>query len=181
MDIVMTGFAGLAESAALAQRRAEELKKRLPERFFRAFARFLAERKEPEIPPEAKCLTPIGQGGVWEALWRLADSAENELGLKPAGLAVRQSAVPVRQEIIEICELLELDPYRIPSGGWLFVMENGRDGAGTVIGRLLHTKARTVEGMAGLRYLEKPGREEASRRQAGEEEADSPQEESEDA
>ena len=152
MNIFMKGYAGLAESGRLAGL----CRPRLPERILKPLEEMAAS---PVPMPEGEaihCLTPIGEGGVWAALWRLADQAEEEGLYHPCGLQVLQSAIPIRQETIEICELLEQDPYRIPSGGWLFVTQKSREWEGTVIGQLVRSHARTVEGLGGTRYLEKP-------------------------
>ena len=37
------------------------------------------------------------------------------------GLSINLKAIPVRQETIEICEQLELNPYRLLSGGSLLM------------------------------------------------------------
>ena len=152
MNIFMKGYAGLSESGRLAG----QCRPRLPERILQP----LEEMAEVPVPAPAgegvHCLTPGGEGGVWAALWRLADLADEEGRCHPCGLQVLQSAIPIRQETIEICELLEQDPYRIPSGGWLFVAESDSRAEGTVIGHLVKGHARTVQGLEGTRYLDKP-------------------------
>ncbi len=152
MNILMKGYAGLSESGRLAGL----CRPRLPERILQPLEEIAAAPVPAPEGEDVHCLTPIEEGGVWAALWRLADMADEEALYHPCGLRVLQNAIPIRQETIEICELLEQDPYRIPSGGWLFVTENSFEADGTVIGQLQRGRARTVEGLAGTRYLEKP-------------------------
>ena len=89
------------------------------------------------------------RGGVFEALWNLAEQAQT-------GLQAELARIPIRQETIEVCERLDQNPYQLPSGGILYLAENGNGLPGTVIGRTHKAKARTIVGYEGVRYLDKP-------------------------
>ena len=176
----MTGYAGLSGSAGLAEKHARELAGKLPAWLIRMPAVQLAaqagsrredtgeecpvpgtgsgaaEEAEDAAFREAVCRVPVGEGGVLEALWHLADAARDALGWPYAGVDISLEAIPIRQETIEICEVLGADPYRIPSGGNLVVMEDGWRTSGRVIGHLTRSKKRILRGREGIRYLNRP-------------------------
>lgn len=152
MDIVMTGYAGDTGSAILARRFERRLGERLTQEFLQAVQYFY-----PQEPPGAGTfITPIGEGGVFAALWRLAEAAD-------LGMTVELPEIPICQETIEICELLDITPYQLLSGGFLYITENGRGLPGKVIGSTNTTKDRIVQGREGTRYLTKPQPDELER------------------
>ena len=109
--ICMTGSA--------ADRAVTELIEQQPLLAERFPARFLAHAKSPEpaAPPKfAEMPVSIGEGGLWAALWKLGEAAQT-------GLAVDAAAVFIRQESVEICEFLGLDPYALPSCGTVFLCD----------------------------------------------------------
>ena len=59
----------------------------------------------------------VSEGGVFAALWRLSL-------ITRCGLTVYLKRIPIRQEVIEICNCLELDPYKI-GGCELFLGDSG--------------------------------------------------------
>jgi len=140
MLIVMTGYAGDSGSRRLLEEQEEVLKGRLSVEFLAACRRILPEQGD----------TP----GVFESLWNLGEMLD-------CGLRIRFSAIPVRQESIEICELLEANPYELPFSGRIYAYE-GETGLlteGTVIGETCSAKARILEMKEGIRYLNRPDRE----------------------
>ena len=74
--------------------------------------------------------------------------------------------IPLKQETVEICEFLELNPYELLSGGCLLMAtDNGqaltdalaREGIpATVIGRTTAGKDRVIYNEEEKRYLDKP-------------------------
>lgn len=176
MDIVMTGTAGDLGTAYLARHFEAQLLKRLPA-FFVEKAKILPEKELPGtallmaergmaamLPLRGQkilqggilCSEPIGTGGIFGALWRLGEAAGT-------GLFVELSRIPVRQDTIEICEILDVTPYQLLSGGTLFLVENGNWTEGTVIGRTDGGKGRVVANAEGTRYLTKPQPDELER------------------
>lgn len=101
----------------------------------------------------------IEEGGIFGALWELAEGA----GL---GLEVQVKSIPVKQETIEICELYNKNPYQLPSAGCLLmVTEQGERlrrelwQAGipaAVIGRLTDGNERILLHEEEKRFLELP-------------------------
>ncbi|WP_434310252.1 hypothetical protein [Hominifimenecus sp. rT4P-3] len=153
MDIVMTGTAGDLGTAYLARYFENQLLKRLPASFVEK-AKRMPEKETLETA--VLCSEPIGTGGIFGALWRLGEAAGT-------GLYVELSRIPVRQDTIEICEILDVTPYQLLSSGTLFFVENGNWTEGTIIGRTDGNKGRVVAGAEGIRYLTKPQPDELER------------------
>lgn len=168
MDIVMSKWLGLKGTAQIAAKHTEALEKRLPPRFVAeaaGFGAFLSIEAEARIAMElgASSLHDVSGGGVFRALWELAEAAGT-------GLRVELKQIPVRQETIEVCEVFGLNPYELSGGGaLLMVSEDGQElaqklqAAGVyarVIGRLTdnHDRVLVSQGEDGeeLRYLDRP-------------------------
>lgn len=168
MDVVMSKWIGLQGTAKIAKEQKEELLKRLPARFVAEAATY---DKYMSIVPEARislregvaALHDVSGGGIFRALWELAERAE-------AGIRIDLKKIPVKQETIEICEIFGLNPYELLSGGaLLMVAEDGEvlveklaaEGiSAAVIGRLTDNNDRVIvtHGEEGdeLRYLDRP-------------------------
>ena len=173
MDIVMTGYAGLAESIRLAVSHREKLLETLPASYLDDWLSWEDGIAEPGNPEDGKnpdsvfcsalCCIPIGEGGLFRALWQLAEELEQVLNRPAIGLAVVLDDIPICQETIEICERLNQNPYQLPSGGWLLALPEGKylpgETAGKRIGSITEGKARRIFGKEGIRYLEKPRQE----------------------
>lgn len=101
----------------------------------------------------------IEEGGILAALWNLSGAYEQ-------GITFSLLDIPVRQEMIEICELLDLNPYRLWSGecmlmaadhGWDMVRRLQEHGIrAAVIGKVERGIARRMTGVNGTGYLERP-------------------------
>ena len=101
----------------------------------------------------------IAEGGILAALWNLSGAYEQ-------GITFSLLKIPVRQEIIEICELFDLNPYRLWSGecvlmasdhGWDMVDQLREQGIrAAVIGKVEKGIARKMTGVSGTGYLERP-------------------------
>ena len=101
----------------------------------------------------------VSEGGVFAALWRLS-------GAYMRGISVSLPAIPVHQELLEVCELFDLNPYRLASGECLLlVADNGGALAAAlkergipvaVIGRAEKGIARKIWNADRLSYLERP-------------------------
>ena len=146
--VCMTGSAADRAAAELYERQAALFAERFPARFLERIA-----KPEPAaLPAFAQEAVSIEEGGLWAALWKLGEAEKT-------GLTVDAAAIPIRQETVEICELLELDPYGLPSSGHVFfcepqdVLEADVPPAFTVIGRTVKTAARTVRIGERIRYL----------------------------
>ncbi len=164
MDIVMTNYTGTEGAIILAFEQEEKLLKRFTPSFVDQIQNLLKEIsaiREAKIAGMCgvKAMHTIGEGGVFGALWEVAEAAE-------LGLEVEVRKIPIRQETIEICEFFRINPYLIPSTGSLLMLtENGhelveelkRKGCcATVIGRTTKGKERLLFHGEERRYLEPP-------------------------
>ncbi len=105
----------------------------------------------------------MGEGGFLAALWKMAEASG-------VGLEVDLRSVPVRQETIEICEIFDMNPYKLLSGGSVllgiqggdaFVQELRREGImAAVIGQTNSGNDRLLYSGGNARYLERPADDE---------------------
>lgn len=168
MDVIMSKWIGLQGTAKIAKEQKEALLQRLPARFI---AEAAAYDKYMSIVPEARVawkegaaeMHDVSGGGIFRALWEVAERAET-------GIRIELKKIPVKQETIEVCEVFGLNPYELLSGGaLLMVAEDGdvlveklaREGIqAAVIGRLTDDNDRVIvtHGEDGdeLRYLDRP-------------------------
>ena len=102
-------------------------------------------------------MTDVTEGGIFGALWEMAESSG-------VGLEIDLKKLPIRQETVEICNLLDLNPYELISGGCLLIAaENGADLVrrleeenipATVVGRTTGGKDRIIRNGEEKRFLE---------------------------
>ena len=121
LDIVMTGFAGLCGSVALAYEKYNILQSRYPAAFLKE-----AQKQERFLAWEYSVLEqgitvayPLSEGGVFAGLWKLGEC----VGI---GLQVYLKQIPIKQETVEICNFFDVNPYQMQSeGSSLLLSENG--------------------------------------------------------
>ena len=163
-DLVMTKWAGLEGTALLAERYEEKLRERYPLHMIETAAAF---KRQLSVIPEAatavksnvSAMHDVSTGGIFAALWELAESAG-------VGLAADLKKIPVKQETVEICEFFGISPYELLSGGSLLMAtESGEhlvrtlEGEGipaAVIGRITDNHDRIVINEDESRFLERP-------------------------
>ena len=107
-----------------------------------------------------------GDGGILAALWDLSVEAKT-------GFEADLRKIPLRQEVIEVCELVDANPYRLHAKGCiLFTARNGEaakkalEDEGipcTVIGWMDRTKGRKLHSGEILTYLDFPAKDELGR------------------
>lgn len=162
MDIVASKWIGLEGTAILAREREQELLQRYAQPFIHKAQGF---SEQLSILPEAAVATKFGvcamhdvsEGGVFGALWEMAQASD-------AGLEIELRKIPIRQETVEICEFFDINPYKLISGGCLLMAaEDGSDlvrqldGAGVhaaVIGKATGGNDRVVINDGERRFLE---------------------------
>ncbi len=163
-DIVVSKWIGLEGTSLIAKKKEEELLTKYPIRFIeeaKSFERFLS------VVPEAATAVKSGvcamhdvtEGGIFGALWEMAEGAG-------VGLEIDLKKLPIRQETIEICEFYEINPYALVSGGCLLlVTDNGYDLVETlqergipavVAGKTTDSNDRIVKNEEERRFLEPP-------------------------
>lgn len=124
MDIVMCGQTGILGTLLRVREKKEQLLTRYSEEYLRtaeAFDKLLLVKNQGILAEEygAVYAHHISTGGVYAALWELAEAGG-------VGLEVLHDAIPIMQETIEICEFTGDNPYRIDGcGSILFVTEDG--------------------------------------------------------
>lgn len=162
LDIVMTKTCGFGGTALLAGHFIDELATRYPRRFIERAAELLAETEENAegylaVADGAVYVHAAAEGGVFGALWELAEYAE-------CGLEIDLPAIPILQETVEICEFFDVNPYQLRTEGvFLILTEHGgrlcealeeKGIAVAVIGKTVPGLDRAVRNGEEVRYLE---------------------------
>ncbi len=165
MEIVMTKWAGLEEAAILMND--QEVSAKLRERFspyymntFEHYEDWLSIAPEAEIARDYDnvIMHDNSDGGVFASLWDMAEGA----GL---GFEVDLRAIPLRQEIIELAYVCNLNIYRMKSSGSLMIVcNNGMQMAdrlnsheipAVLIGRFTDNNDKIIRNEDEIRYLER--------------------------
>lgn len=170
-DIVLSKWIGLEGTVILAKRKKNELGSRYPAYLAEEAADF---EKYLSVIPEAATATKSGvyamhdasEGGIFGALWELAEGAG-------VGLNIDLKKIPLRQETVEICEFCGINPYELLSGGCLImVTEDGEalvealkkeEIPAAVVGRTTDSKDRILCNDDEMRYMERSKRDEIYR------------------
>ncbi len=162
LDIVMTKTCGLGGTALLAGHFTDELATRYPRRFIERAAEFLAETEENAegyfaVEDGAAYVHAAAEGGVFGALWELAEYVQ-------CGLEIDLPAIPILQETVEICEYFDVNPYQLRTEGvFLILTEHGgrlcealaeKGISAAVIGKTVPGLDRAVRNGEEVRYLE---------------------------
>lgn len=168
MDLVMTKWIAMEATARLVRGRREELLMRFTAAFLRSAENLKNQisvtedmRTAAHLGAEGVC--PLGEGGVFTALWKLAEELE-------AGMEVDLRKIPVKQETIEVCEYFDINPYNVQSAGSLLVAAHEgaalaealtREGIpAVVVGRLTGGNDRILWNDGNKRFLDRPQRDE---------------------
>ena len=180
LDIVMTKTCGLGGTALLAGHFTDELATRYPRRFIERGAELLSETEKNEegylaVADGAAYVHAAAEGGVFGALWELAEYAQ-------CGLEIDLTAIPILQETVEICEYFDVNPYQLRTEGvFLILTERGnrlcevlteKGITAAVIGKTVPGLDRAVRNGEEVRYLEPNRVEEYERVMAGKRSAD---------
>ena len=167
-NLVLAGWIGLAGTAILASSRRERLLERYPVSIVDTAARFGAFTSVREAARAGShfgvsAMHDVSQGGIFGALWELAERAG-------AGLEVDLKKIPVRQETIEICEFFDVNPYQLYGQGALLLCTEKGDAlvsrlkdegiAAAVIGRTTGGNDRIIRNGEETRFLDRPAQDE---------------------
>ncbi|MBR2408587.1 MAG: hypothetical protein IKB07_06485 [Lachnospiraceae bacterium] len=162
LDIVMTKTCGLGGTALLAGHFTDELSARYPRRFIERAAEFLSETEKNEegylaATDGAAYVHAAAEGGVFGALWELAEYAA-------CGLEIDLPSIPILQETVEICEYFDVNPYQLRTEGvFLILSEHGnrlceileeKGIPAAIIGKTVPGLDRAVRNGEEVRYLE---------------------------
>lgn len=178
IKIYAAGLIGYEAACELVKEHREETERRFSRAFLKEFEK-LGERKQEII--RAVCTdsdrmhsilyrSSVGEGGLTGTLWRACEELEQRLreaGTDTAhsriGLRVNAEEIPLRQEIIEIMELYDENPYEAPSeGAFLFLCEEEEEPPvpqARVIGFVTYDRKRILVCRDFSRYLTPPERQ----------------------
>lgn len=118
--IILTKWIGMEGAYLLSQYKRHELRERFNGQlmdFVEQTRLWLSIREEAKIASEngAVYMHNLSNGGILNALWELA-------GKGNVGIKADLKKIPVRQEIIEVSEFFNINPYQMLSGGSLLIM-----------------------------------------------------------
>lgn len=170
-DVVVSKWIGLEGTAILAERFREKLLERYPAYLVEEAAGF--ENLLSVIPEAATAMKSgvcvmhdASEGGIFGALWELAEKAG-------VGLTIDLKKLPLRQETVEVCECCNVNPYELLSGGALVMVTE--DGPGllealeaekipaAIVGRTTGSNDRIIRNGEEVRFLDRPKNDEIYR------------------
>ena len=162
MDIVATKWIGLEGTAVLAKEKEKELRTRYAQPFIdkaKIFGQMMSILPEAAVAVKsgASAMHDVSEGGIFGALWELAESAG-------VGLEIDLKKIPIRQETVEICEFFDLNPYKLLSGGCLLIATEDGNGLlmelekadipAVIIGKATDSNDRVLLNEEERRFLE---------------------------
>ena len=163
-DIIMTKGIGIEGTAILAWEQGELLSKRFSPSFMRKcrdFINRISIAKECGIGKQwgVTAMHDVSEGGLFGALWELASGAN-------MGISINLKDILIQQETIELCEIFDINPYYLVSGGTvLMVTDHGKELTealnsegipAAIIGKVTAGKERVVINGEERRFLEPP-------------------------
>lgn len=163
-DLVVTKWIGLEGTSIVAKEKEAELRKVFSEPFIhtaQAFDQYFSVVPESRTAMEhgVSVMHDVTEGGIFGALWEMAEGAG-------VGLEIDLKKIPIRQETVEVCEQFGLNPYLLMSSGSMLIgTEHGEilvrrlKEAGipaVVIGQAMEGKDRILRNGEEIRYLDRP-------------------------
>ena len=168
MDIILTKYIAMEGTLRLLSVHREVLKAR----FSSSFLRMIEERatelscdveNKVAMQESVHYMQPIGEGGIYAALWELAKKLE-------VGIMIDGNSISICQETIEICEFFGVNPYKMASkGSVLMVTQNGErlqkalsnHGINsTMIGRTTGDNQKIIHRGEDIRFIDRPAPDE---------------------
>lgn len=170
-DVVISKWIGLEGTAILAGKYKHKLTERYPIHMIEeaaSFDRYLSVVPEAAtaVKSNVGAMHDVSGGGIFAALWELAERAG-------VGLAIDLKKIPIRQETIEVCEFFGINPYELLSGGCLLM--TAEDGEylvqalnavhipAAVVGKITDSNDRVVINDEERRFLERPKTDEITK------------------
>lgn len=163
-DIVISKWLGLAGTSILASRQEETIKSRYPSwvaNEAKDFTKYMSTVPEAAVAMKSGVCTlyHLSEGGILAALWELCEGAG-------VGLTIDLKKLPLRQETVEICNLLNVNPYELMSDGSLLMTTE--DGPGLVnalategipaviVGKITDSNDKLIINEDETRFLDRP-------------------------
>lgn len=170
-DIVMTKHIGISGIREIAKLKKDEIIQRYSQEFLDnalGDVKDLSIAKEAAIAKEnsVTVMHDVNEGGIFASLWNMAEAAG-------CGLDVDFRKISVKQEIIEICEMFDVNPYELESAGCLLIAtDNGyqlveklkeQGVAAEIIGAVTQGKNRIIRNQDEIRFLDVPKADEINK------------------
>ena len=170
-DIVMSKWIGMEGSVSIVAAKEKELLERFPKAMIDQIKKMLPGccvnvEAALAVKSGVSAMHDISSGGIYGALYELSEAAG-------VGLEIDLRAIPIKQETVEICEYLGLNPYYLKSGGsMLMVCDHGQELVrllekegiyAAVIGRTTSENAKAIINEGEVSYLERPKADELLR------------------
>lgn len=162
-SLILTKSIALEGTAILAHIKEKKLKEYFPaflvERA-KQFEESLSVLEEAEIARTAgvHAMQDLSQGGIFGALWEFAETSD-------IGMEIDLKRIPIRQETVEICDYLDVNPYGLISGGSLLLAApdgeevllrlKEKNISAAIIGRVTKEKGRKLHNDGEVRYLDR--------------------------
>ena len=163
-DIVLTKWIGIGGIRNIIKHSKENILSRYSIDFI---DKAIGNKEDMSVLPEAEIAKKAGvhymhdvsQGGIFAALWDMAEASG-------VGIDIDLRKIPVKQEIIEICEMYDINPYQLQSAGCLLMTFT--DGYGivdilakqgikaSVIGKTISGNDKIIHNLDEVRYLDLP-------------------------
>lgn len=163
-DLVVAGETALSGTLQLIREQKEILRNYFSESFLRMSADALkncmiSEEKTFWKDDRISALYFTENGGILSGLWKMAEASG-------VGMDVDLRRIPIRQETVEVCERLDVDPYKLEAKGSVLigtaqgdamVRELEQQGIhAAVIGHADRGNDRLLHSGEIIRYLERP-------------------------
>lgn len=164
MDLVATKWIGIEGTAIIAKEKEAELRAHFPDVIVdeaMGLDAYVSVQKDGEVAAAhgAAAMHDVTEGGIFGALWEMAEASS-------VGLDVDLSKIPIRQETVEICEYFDVNPYQLISSGCMLIATSDGSGlvralgdagvAASVIGSTTDSNDRIIRYDGEMRYLEPP-------------------------
>lgn len=119
MDIIVTKWIGIEGTSIIVKEKETELLTHFTKSFLeqaRAFDQWLSVLPEASIAVqhEVAAMHDVTEGGIFGALWEMAEASG-------VGLEIDLKKIPIRQETVEICEYFDVNPYELISSGCMLM------------------------------------------------------------
>ncbi|HKM35210.1 MAG TPA: AIR synthase-related protein [Lachnospiraceae bacterium] len=163
-DVVISKWIGLEGTVRLANKYQEKIRTRYPQHMIDtavAYEEYLSVVPEAAtaVKSNVSTLHDVSGGGIYAALWELAESAG-------VGLTIDLKKIPIKQETIEICEFFGMSPYELLSGGCLLMIADDGENlvqalrkeqiCAVVVGKTTNGNDKVILNEEEKRYLERP-------------------------
>ena len=164
MDVIMAGTLAIGGTSVIAERYKDKLAGKFSGRFISECLElkdYTSTEKASAIAIDegAVYMHAVSEGGLFSGLWEVASCVDK-------GIQVDINKIPIWQQVIEIAEFMDINPYLLEGSGSLLIVSpdgykieeslNANGIYGEVIGKITDNKNRVVINGDETRYLEPP-------------------------